>query len=159
VPAAIGRRLRPFTAALIFSIFFFDFLATFSFSLYFSLCLRHWQTQQGGRKDQDPHTEREHALAVHRQAKWCPSFFLHRLTCESSGTHANPSLPPHQSLQNFWNLTGLPQGILNFPQGARFESTYRCYSVAMMGKEKLENGGKSTLTLPTPPSLCSSFRP
>lgn len=46
---------------------------------------------------------------------------------------------------NFWNLTGLPQGILNFPQGARFESTYRCYSVAMMGKEKLENGGKIIL--------------
>jgi hypothetical protein len=25
----------------------------------------------------------------------------------------------------------------------RFEATYRCYSVAMMNKEHLENGGKS----------------
>jgi len=29
-------------------------------------------------------------------------------------------------------------------QAMSFEASYRCYSVAMKGKENLENGGKST---------------
>jgi len=46
------------------------------------------------------------------------------------------------NFQNFFPLLNLPV------TGMRFEATYRCYSVALMGKEHLENGGKIIL----PPS-------